>query len=135
MKKEDIVGVWRSGGQKVFDKDGSVRSQRGPTPGCILYTADGYMMVVSTDPAGVSADDPARMTTEQKAKAAESCTAYCGPYEFDGHTVLHHVEVGLFPAWADKTRVRHASLEGRRMTFVTDPNPDGSVSHIYWDRM
>ena len=78
---------------------------------------------------------PAKMTAEEKAKAADSCTAYTGRFEVKNGAVWHHVEAAIFPAWTGKTRVRHASLEGKRMTFVTEPNPDGSVSHIYWDRV
>ncbi len=135
MNAKDIVGTWRGGGQKVFNKNGSLKSARGPTPGFIQYSADGYMMVVSTDPDGVSAADPANMTDAEKAKAADGCTAYTGKFEVKDGVVFHHVEAALFPAWTGKTRVRHASIEGRRMTFVTEPGPDGSVSHIYWDRV
>ena len=135
MDKQDIIGVWRSGGQKVLNKDGSLKSSRSPSPGYILYTPDGHMMVLSTNPEGVSKDDPARLSAGEKARAADACVAYFGPYEVKGGTVTHHVEVALFPAWVGKTRVRHANIEGKRMTFVTEPNADGSVSHIYWDRV
>lgn len=135
MNAQDIVGTWRSGGQKVFNKDGSLKSAREATPGFIQYSADGYMVVVSTTPDGVSAADPAKMTEAEKAKAADNCTCYAGRFEVKNGTVYHHVEAAQFPAWTGKTRVRHASIEGRRMTFVTEPNPDGSVSHIYWDRV
>lgn len=135
MQKRDIIGTWRSGGQKALNKDGSVKSSRGPTPGFIQYAPDDYMMVVQSDPEGVSTAEPAQMSAEEKAKAAESCIAYTGRYEVKDGAVHHHVEAALFPAWTNKTRVRHASIEGKRMTFVTEPNPDGSVSHIYWDRV
>ena len=135
MNRQDIIGTWRSGGQKVLNTDGSVRSQRGPGPGYILYTPEGNMMVISTETEGVSTADPAKMSDTEKARAADCCTAYFGPFEVKDGTVYHHVEVALFPAWTNQTRVRHASLEGKRMTFVTEPNADGSVSHIYWDRV
>jgi Lipocalin-like domain len=135
MEKGDIVGAWRSGGQKVFAADGSLKSSRGPSAGYIVYTPEGVMIVVSTSTEGVCAADPARMSLAEKAAAADNCTAYCGRYEFSNGVVLHHVEAAIFPAWVGKTRVRHASLDGRRMTFVTEPAADGSVSHIYWDRV
>lgn len=135
MNKGDLIGTWRSGGQKVLNKDGSLRSSHGPAAGYILYTPEGNMMVLSTDPQGVSSQEPAKMSVEDKAKAAEACVAYFGPYEVKDSTVYHHVEVAIFPQWVGKTRVRHASIDGRRMTFITEPNDDGSVSHIYWDRL
>lgn len=135
MNKQDIIGTWRSGGQKVLNKDGSVKSARPPSPGYILYTPEGNMMVISTVPDGVSREEPARMSASEKANAADACVAYFGPYEVKNGTVYHHVEVALFPAWVGKTRVRHASIEGKRMTFVTEPDSEGCVSHIYWDRV
>jgi hypothetical protein len=135
MKTQDLIGTWRGGGQTLFNKDGSVKSRRGPKPSYILYTPEGYMMVLSTDPTGVSTDEPAQMSAPDKVKAADACVAYCGPYEIKEGTVYHHIEVALFPAQVGKTLVRKARLDGKRLTYITEPNPDGSVTHIYWDKL
>lgn len=135
MDKQDLVGTWRGAGQKVFNADGTLRSSRGPSPSYILYTQSSHMIVLATEPEGISAAEPAKMSDADKAKAADACVAYFGPYEVKGGTVYHHIEAALFPAWVGKTRVRHASIEGARLTYVTEPGDDGSVSHIYWERV
>jgi hypothetical protein len=136
VQKGDIVGTWHGAGQKNFRSDGTLASEKGAdAPGYLLYTPEGHVMVLATDPRGVATGDPAKLTVEEKAKAAEGCVAYFGTFELRGDDVLHHIEVALFPGWVGKTRVRHARIEGRRMTFVTDPEADGGYSHIFWERL
>jgi hypothetical protein len=36
-------------------------------------------------------------STQEKAQATETYVSYCGRYEFRGDTVIHHVELSLFP--------------------------------------
>jgi hypothetical protein len=136
MNAKDLIGTWRGGGQKVFNRDGGVKDAIGPeAPGYLVYTAEGYMMVISTDPRGLPSGDPSKLSTAEKAKCADACVSYFGKYDVTNGDVLHHVEVALFPGWMGKTRVRHATLEGKRMTFITDPDADGCVSHIYWEKI
>lgn len=136
MKSEDLIGTWRGGGQKIFNRDGGLVSAKGPeAPGYLIYTPGGHMMVLSTDPRDIATGDPAQLSIADKAKAADACVAYFGKYEVKNGDVLHHVEVALFPGWTGRTRVRHATIEGNRMTFITDPDASGCVSHIYWDKV
>ncbi len=136
MKRDDLIGVWRGGGQQVFGPDGSLKTALGPeAPGWLIYTSEGYMMVLTSDPRGLPADEPARLSPADKAKCADACVSYFGRFEVVGGDVLHHVEVALFPGWTGKARVRHATLDGKRMTFITDPDAAGCVSHIHWEKV
>ena len=90
MQKGDIVGTWRGAGQKNFRADGTLASENGAdAPGYLLYTPEGHVMVLATDPRGVATGDPAKLTVEEKAKAAEGCVAYFGTFELRGDDVLH----------------------------------------------
>ena len=51
MKREDIVGVYRQTGEEVVDADGKVIHSDSNRSSQIMYSADGYVGVVST-PAG-----------------------------------------------------------------------------------
>ncbi len=135
MNSQDIVGTWRNAGQKTLNADGTLRSALPPTPGFIQYSLDGYMVVVTANQVGVSTADPSTMTAEEKARAASACIAYAGPFEVKDGTVYHHIEAGIFPAWIGAIRVRHASIEGKRLIYVTDPAADGSTMHIFWERV
>jgi len=69
--------------------------------GYITYSEDGYMFVaiMRANRRRFSAGDLLRGTPEEKAHAAETYVSYCGTYEFRGETVIHHVELSLFPNW------------------------------------
>ena len=136
MQRDDLIGVWRGGGQNVLNPDGSVKNTIGAdAPGWLIYTREGYMMVLTSDPRGLPTGEPSRLSASDKAKCADACVSYFGRFEVVGGDVLHHVEAALFPGWTGKTRVRHATLEGARMTFITDPDADGLVSHIFWEKI
>jgi hypothetical protein len=74
--------------------------------GVIVYTDDGYMFVaiMCPDRQPFAAGDLLKGSGEEKARAAETYVSYCGRYELHGDTVIHHVELSLFPNWSGVTR-------------------------------
>jgi Lipocalin-like domain len=72
----------------------------------IAYTDDGYAFVaiMATDRGPLEATDLLSGSTAEKAGAAETYVSFCGRYEFRGDTVLHHVELSLFPNWVGVTQ-------------------------------
>jgi hypothetical protein len=76
-------------------------------------------------------------TAEEKAKAAEEYVSYCGRYEFEGETVIHHVELSLFPNWVGADQERLVEIDGDRLTLSTRPLLlDGieQTAYLVWKR-
>jgi Lipocalin-like domain len=91
--------------------------------GYIMYNEDGYMFVAIMGPnrPKFAAGDHFGGNTEEKAQAAGSYVAYCGRYEFQGETVIHHVELSLFHNWVGVDQERLVELTGDRLTLSTRP--------------
>jgi hypothetical protein len=75
---------------------------------------------------------------EEKAYAAGTYVSYCGRYEFRGDTVIHHVELSLFPNWVGVEQERLVEVRGDRMTLSTRPMLFGGMqrsAHLIWERV
>ena len=104
-----------------------------------MYGPDGYMSVAISRPerAGFAAGDLLGGTIEERARAAETYVSYCGRYEFRGDTVVHRVELSLFPNWAGIEQERLVEVEGDRLTLSTRPILLGGrqrTAHLIWER-
>jgi hypothetical protein len=76
-------------------------------------------------------------STAEKARAAETYVSYCGRYELHGETVLHHVELSLFPNWVGVTQERLVRISGDRLTLSTRPlvlQGRQRTAHLLWER-
>jgi hypothetical protein len=107
--------------------------------GLIVYGEDGYMSValMRRRRKAFDAGDLLRGTPEEKAKAAEEYVSYCGRYDFEGETVIHHVELSLFPNWVGVDQERLVEIDGGRLTLSTRPLLlDGieQTAHLVWER-
>jgi hypothetical protein len=93
-----------------------------------MYTADGHMAYLrmrSLGPAFASGNlDGA--TPEEKIAAFDNFQAYCGTYEVQDHTVVHHVEASSVPNIVGTDLVRTFSIDGDELKVTT---PLGS-SHV-----
>jgi len=121
-------------------KDGTVTNTgggNGAHPARIVYTREGLVMALSTpaDRANTGAKEPALASLEQKARMAEGVVAYAGRYDMKDGKVRHHIEVSLFPDLVGRTAVRTPSFEGNRLTLTTEPDEQGGVQRIYWERV
>jgi hypothetical protein len=86
--------------------------------GYLTYTEDGHMCVAIMRPAcrHFVARDVLSGSREEKAAAAETYVSYCGRYEFRGQTIIHHIELSLFPDWVGLAQERLAKISGDRLT-------------------
>ena len=108
--------------------------------GYIMYNEDGYMFVAIMRPNRVrfAAGDLLGGSAEEKAQAANTYVSYCGRYEFNGDTVIHHVDLSLFPNWVGVEQERLVELRGDRLTLSTRPILLGGVprtAHLIWERV
>src|SRR5215207_10547556 len=116
MTSNPLVGIWRL----ISWENRSVDGQKISYPlgkdavGYIMYNEDGYMFVVIMRPNRVrfAAGDLLGGSTEEKVQAADTYVSYCGRYEFRGGTVIHHVDLSLFPNWVGVEQERLVELRG-----------------------
>jgi hypothetical protein len=128
--------------RKVVDT-GAVSDAFGKQPsGYINYTSDGRMLVLivsdkSDRPVPESGVAP---SDEQAAKLFRTLVAYSGTYEFDGHTVKHHIDTSWNQAWTGTTQIRDVQKDGDKLIYTTRPAPwpsDGkmSVVTVVWQKV
>jgi hypothetical protein len=108
--------------------------------GYIMYNEDGYMFVAIMAPNRLrfAHDDLLSATKEEKAQAEETYVSYCGQYEFLGDTVVHHVELSLFPNWVGVDQERLVELMGNGLTMSTRPillRGKQQTAHLIWERV
>ena len=136
-----LIGTWRLISWETRSIDGEISYPLGKDAvGYIMYNEDGYMFVAITRPnrAKFAAGDLLRGTTEEKVQAAGTYVSYCGQYEFRGDTVVHHVELSLFPNWVSSDQERLVELRGNRLRLSTRPVLLGGVqqtAHLIWERI
>jgi len=121
-------GTWRLIGRRVTAADGKVTYPTGDNPrGFIMYSPDGYMAVEFFMPMKGS-----------DGKMAERFLAYAGPYELQGDTMLHHLQVSAQAENIGKTFERKVSFENGDLLLSTSPDPQagpGSMGSMIWRRV
>ena len=141
MTSNPLIGTWRLISWENRDEGGHISYPLGKDAlGYIIYDADGYMFVAIMSPGRTkfAAGDLLGGTTEEKARAAGTYVSYCGRYEFRGETVIHHVELSLFPNWVGVEQERLVEVRGDLMTLSTRPMLFGGMqrsAHLIWERV
>ena len=124
MTAHPLVGTWRLVSFVVQDADGGLEYPFGrDAEGFITYTADGRMAVQfgGANRPRLVVPDWVGGADAEIAAAARHYFAYCGTYEIQDATVVHHVEVSLMPNWMGGEQVRQVALDGDTVTLSTPP--------------
>lgn len=119
-----ILGSWRLVSCEHRRADGIIELPFGPAPlGKIVYSADGGMIVLITDPNRPPARSPQffEASDPELAGAARGCVAYSGRWKIRGNEVVHDVEQSLFPNWMGNPLVRAFRANGNLLTLSTGP--------------
>jgi hypothetical protein len=142
MSSNPLTGTWRLiSWENRSVVDGQVSYPLGKDAvGYIMYSQDGYMFVaiMRPDRPKFAAGDLLSGSTEEKAHAASTYVSYCGRYEFRGDTVIHYVELSLFPNWVGVEQERLVDVRGNRLTLSTRPILLGGIqqtAHLIWERV
>jgi Lipocalin-like domain len=140
MASNPLIGTWRLiSWQNRSLLDGEVSYPLGKDAvGYIMYGQDGYMSVaiLSPDRPKFVAGDLLSGGAEERARAVGTYVSYCGQYEFLGDTVVHRVELSLFPNWVGVEQERLVEVMGDRLTLSTRPILLGGVqrtAHLIWE--
>ena len=141
LKREDMVGVYRQTGEEVMDASGKIIHSDNNRSSQIMYSADGYVGVVST-PAGRKKlansggrTDLGGATLEELVDATRAVTCYAGRFELKDGEVHHHVEMALSPNLVGQTMIRRVHFDGPNLTLSARPDAQGNVRRILWRRV
>ena len=141
MATNPLVGTWRlvSWENRSVADSGVSHPLGRDAVGYIMYGRDGYMSVAISRPdrARFAAGDLLGGDTGERARAAETYVSYCGTYEFRGETVVHFVELSLFPNWVGAEQERLVEVAGDRLVLSTRPILLGGVlrtARLVWER-
>ena len=142
MTSNPLISTWKLISWETRSVDGQQISHPlgKDAVGYIMYNEDGYMLVaiMRANRAKFAARDLLRGSTEEKAQAADTYVSYCGRYEFQGDTVVHHVDLSLFPNWVGVRQERLVELTGNRLTLSTRPillGDEPQTAHLIWERV
>jgi len=142
MESNPLIGTWRLlSWENRSLEDGQVSYPLGEdATGYIMYNEDGYMFVaiMGSNRPKFAADDLLSATKEEAARAEETYVSYCGRYDFEGDTVVHHVEMSLFPNWIGGDQERLVDLRANRLTLSTRPlllRGIQQTAHLIWERV
>jgi hypothetical protein len=141
VTRADMVGVYRQIGEEVVDAAGKLIHSDSNRSSQIMYSADGYVGVVSTPggrkktsaPAGRT--DLGGATPNELAEATRTVTCYAGHYELKDGEVHHHVEMALNPNLVGGTLIRRVTIDGPNLTLSARPDAQGQVRRILWRRV
>lgn len=137
---DPLTGTWRLVSWENRTADGRITYPLGEdAKGLIMYGGDGYMFVAIMEPnrTRFGTEDLLGGSFEEKANAAQTYVSYCGTYELRGETVVHHVELSLFPNWVGVEQERLVSVTPERLELSTRPTFfDGTeqTARLVWQR-
>lgn len=148
---KEFVGTWRLLDYTFFHDDGRAEKPWGADViGYLLYSAEGYMSGNLSPARRTWRSRLRRLTAEvpgvtEKSEAKlpsrgipRDYIAYSGRYSVDGDTVIHHVEVSLFPNWIGLAEVRRYEFEDDRLILKTLPLRKGRstiVAQLTWQKV
>ena len=141
MASNPLIGTWKLVSWENRSLDGQVTYPLGEDAvGYISYTQDGYVFVsmMRSDRREFTSGDLLRASAQEKAHAAETYVTYCGRYDLRGNTVVHHVELSLFPNWVGVDQERLVEIAGNRLTVSTRPMLLEGIQrsgHLVWERV
>jgi hypothetical protein len=128
-----LVGTWRLEEAVVVDEnDRTIGPAFGGNPaGYIAYMPDGMMITVIADAdQPMLSGDRLAAPVEERAAAFSAASAYAGRWRFDGHTVIHTVEVATYPNWVGTEVVRYVEFADDKVVYRTEPQPIDGVARV-----
>jgi len=151
VRPEYFAGTWRLLEYSFHHQDGTIEHPWGDEViGYLLYTPQGYMSA-NLSPAHrnwryrrawlkaeVPASDEPHGLQLVRRGVPRDYIAYSGRFELKNGTIIHHVEVSLFPHWVGLPQVRQYEFSGNQLTLrtpVINSGRDRVVAQLRWERM
>jgi Lipocalin-like domain len=148
---QDFAGTWRLLEYSFHHQDGTVEHPWGnEVIGFLLYTPQGYMSA-NLSPAHrnwrfrrtrltaeVPVSEDRRLARLSRRAVPRDYIAYSGRFELKDGTILHHVEVSLFPNWIGLPQLRYYEFRGDQLTLSAPAIKSGRqhiVAQLRWERV
>jgi Lipocalin-like domain len=142
MPKEQFLGVWKLVSCEYKSKTGEVTHPYGTNPvGRITYDAAGRMSALLMNPGRrviggpTSRLSPGLLSQEELREILTGFNAYCGTFDVNeaSHTVVHHVQAALIPAWVGLDQRRTYQFVNRDQ-LILNASLDEVASRLVWQR-
>lgn len=133
---QDLIGTYKLVSFTVNFSDGTTLDAYGKLPsGYTIITPKRFtsLLVSDTRKAGTS--------TEDKLALYNSQLAYSGLYTIEGTKLITAVDVSWNQAWTGTKQGRTFTVDGNRLTLVTDPAPSMFVpgktasARLVWEKI
>jgi hypothetical protein len=126
----DLVGTWRLVRTSARDASGKpMHPPYGDKPrGLLVFYADKRMMSVLCD----------GRNRLPEGETVREYNSYCGNYEFDGKTLVTHVDVSADPTRMGGDQVRFVDFDGDQLVLTQKPRLwNGVMQHreLRWERI
>jgi hypothetical protein len=127
-----LIGTWRLVATSAVEDAGQpLPPPYGPMPrGLVVFGTDGRIMAVLSD--GRSALPAAAVEN------AREHLSYCGAFEFDGDTLITHVDGASRPDWLGTEQLRTVRFDGALLILTPPPRIiDGTTQRrtLTWERL
>jgi hypothetical protein len=108
--------------------------------GYLSYTQEGYMAVAMmwANRSKFASADLRAASPEERLAAFDTYASYCGRYEVRGTTVVHRIELCLYPNWIGADEERYFEFSGNELILRTAPMMIGGVEltgRVIWQRV
>lgn len=143
--KARFIGIWNLVYYKIVKEDGTLfsRPYGEGVKGNIIYTKEGRMnaLLMNPDRPKFAIPHTWKGTPEEMKQAFRGYTSYSGKFDIIKNTVVHQVDMCLFPNWigADLVRTFEFSTDGRELLLSTEPFDTGkgyTLQHVLlWDKI
>lgn len=137
-----LVGTWHLVSWVHRLPDGKTFEPLGAgAKGLLVYTKDGYMtaQLMAAGRKLFRSTGLFSGSEAERAAAAGTYLAYCGPYRVEKDRVFHSVEMSLFPNWVGTEQERLFRLDGDRLTLSTPPffskGKGPQTAELVWKRI
>ncbi|RJF95767.1 lipocalin-like domain-containing protein [Noviherbaspirillum saxi] len=137
----ELWGRWLVVSWEQQYADGRVERPMGDQlEGFIDYTSDGNMtcMISRKDRARFEKGGQWNAPDEEKARAYDSMLFYAGRYRVDGQTIVHMVDISLFPNWKGGEQKREFQFQPdgtlALLARLEQGTPEARVSRLVWRR-
>ncbi|MEZ5417499.1 MAG: lipocalin-like domain-containing protein [Vicinamibacterales bacterium] len=133
---QSVVGTYKLTSFTTTFTDGAVAESFGAQP-------SGYVIITPTRFMTIFVGESRSAGTADSAKVAlyNSLISYTGLYHVEGTKLVTEVDVSWNQAWTGTAVRRTFTIEGRRLTLVTDPAPAAldpsrtASSRLVWERV
>lgn len=138
-KGQAFHGTWRLLSVETRNDKGDL-VRRGKRKGYLIYSPDGYMSVCLMKEGRTlfKSGDIRGGTAEEKIEAIEGYISYAGRYTVHDNTVVHQIEVSLFPNWLGVNQKRFFRFDGKQLVLSTPLMLVGGRqlrTNLVWERV